>query len=386
MTPAARVAAAIEILNDMSEGRAAEQALTRWARQSRFAGSKDRAAVRDHVFDVLRLKETVAALGEGTSGRALMLGLLRYHNLDPSDFFTGQGYGPVPLSDAEQNCAVDHATAAALWNLPAWIVPEFERSLGPDADATAEQLKRRGPVTLRANLKKSDLTTAIQELAKDGVVALANPVSPTALTLTEGARRVKNATAYQTGLVELQDAASQAVVDALPAAVTCLDYCAGGGGKALAMAAQPGRTVYAHDSDPARMKDISPRAMRAGVAIDELATEQLRARMPFDLVLCDAPCSGSGAWRRAPEAKWHFDKDRLEELLAVQQEILNDASHLIAEGGCLVYATCSLLKVENEDQIEAFLAAHPAWRCVYQKRWPLSANCDGFFTAHLTRG
>lgn len=386
MTPAARIAAAIEILDAVSQGRAAEQALTRWARQSRFAGSKDRAAVRDHVFDVLRLKDTVAALGGGVSGRALMLGLLRYNGLDPSEFFNAQGYAPDPLSDEEQSRGTDRDTASAFWNLPEWLVPEFERSLGAEAGAVAAALTHRGPVSLRVNLKEADVATAMQNLQSDGVVTTANPVAQTALTVIEGARRVRNTTAYLTGQVELQDAASQAVIDALPQALTCLDYCAGGGGKALAMAAQPNRRVYAHDSDPARMRDLSPRAERAGVGIQELSTDQLRAHMPFDLVLCDAPCSGSGAWRRSPEAKWSFTAARLEELQAIQQDILQQAAVLLSENGWLIYATCSVLKAENEDQVETFLSRNPDWQCRYQRRWPLSENCDGFYTAHLTRG
>ncbi|ABG32251.1 RsmB/NOP family class I SAM-dependent RNA methyltransferase [Roseobacter denitrificans] len=386
MTPAARIAAAIEILDVIAQGAAAEQALTRWARLSRFAGSKDRAAVRDHVFDVLRLRDTVAALGGGASGRALMLGLLRYNGLDPSAFFNGQGYAPAALSAQELAYSADRDTACGLWNLPDWLVPEFERSLGEEAGAIAQALTQRGPVTLRVNLKRADVTTAMHSLATDGVVTTANPVCATALTVTEGARRVRNATAFLSGQVEVQDAASQAVVDDLPEAQRCLDYCAGGGGKALAMAAQDGRRVFAHDRDPDRMRDIAPRAKRAGAVIKQLATDRLHAHGPFDLVLCDAPCSGSGAWRRSPEAKWRFTSARLQELQAMQQDILREAAPLVDAQGWLVYATCSVLRAENEDQITAFLSQNPDWRCTLQRRWPLSENCDGFYTAHLTRG
>ena len=386
MTPAARIAAAIEILDVIAQGTAAEQALTRWARQSRFAGSKDRAALRDHVFDVLRLKETVAALGDGTSGRALMLGLLRHNALDPSAFFTGEGYAPAALTPQERDFRPDRDAACALWNLPDWLVPEFERSLGAEAPVVAGALTARAPVTLRVNLKQIDLPRAMQTLATDGVITTDNPVSQTALTVTEGARRIRNARAYLAGEVELQDAASQAVVAALPDAQTCLDYCAGGGGKALAMAAQSNRRVSAHDRDPARMKDLRPRAKRADVTIQQLRSEELRAHAPFDLVLCDAPCSGSGAWRRSPEAKWSFTPARLQELVSIQQDILHRALALVAEDGWLIYATCSVLRAENEDQIETFLSRNPGWTCRYQDRWPVSENCDGFFTAHLTRG
>ena len=252
MTPAARIAAAADILDTLSGGVAAEQALTRWARQNRYAGSKDRAAVRDHVFDVLRQRETCACLGGGTDGRALVAGLLRAQGANLAAAFTGEGHAPGPLTDAETAAFGNSVACDALWNLPQWLIPEFRRSLGDAAQAAERALRQRAPVTLRVNLARADLGSAQASLQADGIGTQANPMCQTALTVTEGARRLRNATAYTTGLVELQDAASQAVVAGLPEGALCLDYCAGGGGKALALAAQPGRAVHAHDIDPAR--------------------------------------------------------------------------------------------------------------------------------------
>lgn len=386
MTPSARVAAAIDVLDRIAEGLAAEQALTRWARQSRFAGSKDRAAVRDHVFDVLRKRDTAVKLGKGETGRALMMGLLRAAGANLEDMFTGEGYGPDVLTPEEKAVVVAEDDFSARWNLPVWLEPEFQRSLDDKAQDCALILQQRAPVCLRVNLRQTTREDAVSALRNEGIETEINTLSPSALTVIEGARRIRGSASFADGLVELQDAASQAVVDALPEGTACLDYCAGGGGKALAMAVGTGRQVFAHDIDPNRMKDLAPRAARAGCQVTALETSDLAENGPFDLVLCDAPCSGSGAWRRAPEGKWTLTQDRLDALCALQDEILDKASHLVRPKGVLAYATCSVLRCENEDRMAAFVAAHPEWSCTYERRIPISADGDGFFTAHLTRG
>lgn len=385
MTPSARVAAAIEVLDGIASGLAAEQALTRWARQSRFAGSKDRAAVRDHVYDVLRRRKTAAALGGGQTGRALMIGLLRQQGAPLHDLFSGQGYGPAVLTPEEEAEHTPLTTAGDLLDLPDWIIPEFERSLGAAAQSAARALQERAPVTLRVNLRKSAVAEAQDALRAEGIEVVPNPLSPTALTVTEGARRIRNSSSFSNGYVELQDAASQAVVDLVPGAERCLDYCAGGGGKALALAAHASRHVFAHDIAPDRMKDLSARAERAGCVVPLLETAALSDAGPFDVVLCDAPCSGSGAWRRAPEGKWTLTQERLNALTDLQDDILIKAAGLVAAQGTLAYATCSVLRCENEDRVAAFLASNPAWICRFERRFDLSSHGDGFYTAHLTR-
>lgn len=384
MTPAARIAAAIEVLDQHIAGMPAEQALTTWARRSRFAGSGDRAAVRDHVFDVLRAKETASALGQGKDGRALMIGLLRHQGLDPRAVFTGEKFAPSPL-DAREISVLGRETAAFRWNLPEWLVPVFEHDMGAQAVRAALALTERAPVTVRVNKRKATRIQAQGLLARDGVTAEPNDLSELALTVTDGARKLRRSQAYTSGVVELQDAASQAVVDALPEGKRCLDYCAGGGGKALGLAAQPDRTVIAHDIDTGRMRDIPPRAERADVKIEIAANDALPALAPFDLVLCDAPCSGSGAWRRSPEAKWSFTEARLSGLCETQQRILEQASDLVSQAGTLVYATCSMLQAENERAIERFLQVSPEWKCAYQRRIDIGPEGDGFYSAHLKR-
>ncbi len=385
MTPGARVAAAIEILDHIQAGTPAEQALTRWARTSRYAGSKDRAAVRDHVFDVLRQKRSAAVLGGAQTGRALMIGHLHASGTSVDALMNGQGHAPSPVSDAERPDDSMSLTQSDRWNLPDWIIPEFERSLGSDAEKVALALQDRAPITLRVNVARLSLAEAQARLEADGVQTQTNTLAPTALTVVDGARKIRTSEAYNTGLVELQDAASQAVVAALQTSGRVLDYCAGGGGKSLALAMDASRQVFAHDAYPARMRDLAFRAGRAEVAITVLEPGAPATHAPFDAVLCDVPCSGSGAWRRNPDGKWVLTPERLVELHALQDEILAQCALLTAPNGVLAYATCSVLRSENEDRVAAFLANHPDWTCMFETRFDVSAEGDGFFTAHLTR-
>lgn len=380
MTPAARLQAAIEILDDIGGGKPAEQALTGWARRSRFAGSKDRAAVRDHVFDVLRQRQSCAALGGAETGRALVLGLLRCDGVDPETMFTGQGHAPAPLTDAERAVAKVERPL----DLPGWLLPELQRSLGDDLPSVARALRHRAPVHLRVNSGKTDLPRAQATLLAEGIETTPHPGADTALEVTQGARKLRQSAAYADGLVELQDAASQAVVAGIPAlsGLRVLDYCAGGGGKALALAAA-GAQVDAHDIAPDRMQDLPARATRAGVRVRCVTADQFDAA--YDAVLCDAPCSGSGAWRRAPDGKWRLTPQRLAELTATQDQILHQAAGLVRPGGLLIYATCSLLAVENQDRAQAFLAAHPGWSMTHTQHWSPTGGTDGFFTAQFQR-
>ncbi|MDE4132184.1 RsmB/NOP family class I SAM-dependent RNA methyltransferase [Phaeobacter sp. QD34_3] len=387
MTPAARLQAAIEILDQVIEGAPAEKALTGWGRRSRFAGSKDRAAVRDHVFSALRSMRSHAVLGGTHSGRGLILGALREAGIDPDTMFTGQGHAPGPLSDQERQEPQPFGSPAEALDIPDWLWPSFSASLGEHAEAAARALRQRAPVHLRVNLCKSSVKEAIAALAAEGIVAQPHGASPTALQVTEGARKLRNAAAYQNGVVELQDAASQAVVDLLPLqdGMAALDYCAGGGGKSLAMAAKAQIRLVAHDVDPGRMKDIPARAERAGARIDCVTSDKIAAMAPFDLVLCDAPCSGSGSWRRAPEGKWRLTPERLKEIRGLQAGILDEAAALVAPGGMLAYATCSMLKEENRDQVDAFLARTPGWQVLQERSWQVQDGTDGFYAALLTR-
>lgn len=386
MTPAARYAAAIEILDKMLVGTAAEKALTTWARSNRFAGSGDRNALRDIVFDVLRCKRSFASLGGSETGRGLILGAARAAGIDPESVFSGEGYAPVALNAEELAGGAAPSGFAAL-DCPDWLAPELQRSHGESFAPVMRCLQSRAPVFLRVNLRKSTLKDAAQSLAAEGIATRPCGLATTALEVTENPRKVQNSVAFQTGLVELQDAASQAIVELLPLAAgsRVLDYCAGGGGKSLAMAGLCAARYFAHDIAPMRMKDLPVRAKRAGVSIDIVTTSALRNAAPFDLVFADAPCSGSGSWRRAPEAKWALTQERLAELCKIQSDVLAKASALVAKNGVLSYATCSLLKMENEDQVNAFLAKSSGWTLILQRAYTPLDGGDGFYIAVLKK-
>lgn len=388
MTPAARLAAAAQVLDQILAGEPAEKALIGWARRSRFAGSGDRAALRDLVFDALRRKRSLAAIGGAMTGRGLMLGLLRAEGQDPDALLTGQGHAMAPLTPQERQDGGTPAPGPEACDMPDWLWPLLLDSLGDRAAAIASVLQSRAPVMLRVNLTRANPDHAIAALASDGIAATPDPVASTALKVGEGARKLAQSQAYLAGLVELQDGSSQATMDelSLPSAGKILDFCAGGGGKSLAMAARTKARIMAHDVQPSRMKDLPARAARAGARIEIADGRALAQAAPFDLVLCDAPCSGSGAWRRAPEGKWGLTPQRLTELCAIQDSILETASALVASQGVLAYATCSVLRDENEARLDAFVAAHPEWRQIGVRRWDPGPSGDGFFLAQLRRG
>lgn len=380
MTPGARAAAAISVLDRVLAGEPAERALTNWGRASRFAGSGDRAAVRDIVYDALRRRASSAALGGGLTGRGLVLGLMRAAGQEA--IFSGEGHAPAPPGPEE---AGREPSEAERLDLPEWLVPELQESLGADFAAVAEALRSRAPVFLRVNGVKTDLAGAVAALAEEGIVARPHPLSKTALEVTENARKIQNSAAYRSGWVELQDASSQAVVEALPLrdGMKVLDHCAGGGGKTLAMAARARLKLLAHDANPRRMADLPERAKRAGVSVT--LTERPEGGAPYDLVLVDAPCSGSGSWRRDPEGKWRLTAEALDRVLGTQAAILDRVAPMVKADGWLAYATCSMLERENRGQVRAFLARHPEWRLQGDHAFTPLQGGDGFFLALLQR-
>lgn len=386
MTPGARVAAAIACLEQVLAGEPAEKVLTRWARASRFAGSGDRRAVRDHVFTAIRQKRSAAWLGGGENARAMLIGALRRAGVDTATLFTGEGHAPAPLSDAEAVTHVlDDAPRGVRLDWPDWLLPETDASLGDKADAIMARLRHRAEIGLRVNALQGDVEAAIASLAVDTVTVEPHPLSPMALRVTAGETRLRNAAAYTQGLVELQDAASQAVTDRIAVAcapATILDACAGGGGKSLALAAHfPTARITAHDANPGRMADLPARAERAGASIATTTGPS----GTFDLVLCDVPCSGSGAWSRQPEAKWRLDQAGLTRLQDTQTAILDRFSTHVAPDGVLAYVTCSLFEAENAVPVDRFIARHPEWQVTASHRWTPLDGGDGFGLTFLTR-
>lgn len=384
MTPGARAAAAIAALDRILHAAPAEQVLTGWARGARYAGSGDRAAVRDLVFDALRKRRSAAAAGGSETGRAVLLGLLRLQGTDPDGLFSGEGHAPPALTAAERRWVSPGLSTAERLDCPDWLLPHLSESLGEATEEALCALRERAPVFLRAAV---DRQVAARRLAEDAIATAPHPEVRTALEVTGNERKLRGSAAFRDGLVELQDASSQAAVLALPLrdGMRVLDYCAGGGGKSLAMAARNRVKITAHDADPARMADLPARAARAGVEIALADAAHLAVAGPFDLALVDVPCSGSGTWRRTPDAKWRLTPSDLERLTALQDQIVDGSLHHVRPGGWLVYMTCSLLAEENEARVEAALSRHADLRKLSERRWLPGHRGDGFFLSILQR-
>lgn len=393
MTPAARVQMAIDVLDQIlaaarNRGAAADVLLARWFAERRFAGSKDRRAVRTLVYDAIR------HCGEmPKSGRSAMLALAK-REPTLAALFDGSHYGPAAIRDDEPV-----ATAGAA---PAWLEAAFDAS-GLDAEERSALLDR-APLDLRINRLKTTRDAVAEQF--EGAQALA--FVPDALRLPEDTP-VDRTPAYLEGLFEVQDAGSQlvsALAGAMPG-MTVIDLCAGGGGKTLALAAamENRGTILACDVDRPRLSRLMPRAERAGVSIAETLLldpgreAELLAdwRERADLVVVDAPCSGTGTWRRNPEARWRLTQAQLDRYVDTQAHLLDVAARLVRPGGTLIHIVCSLLDVEGAGQVERFLAAQPGWsaepltapagrpRGQGLRLTPRHDTTDGFFVAKLVR-
>jgi 16S rRNA (cytosine967-C5)-methyltransferase len=429
MIPAARIAAAIEVLADIeARRRPAADALKDWGLARRFAGSGDRAAIAGLVYDALRRKASSAWIMGEASPRAATLGALKQlRGLGEEEIaalFTGEGHAPAPLSEAERERLrtgdISGAPAHVQGDFPEWLAAAFAESFGEAAIEEGRALANRAPVDLRVNTLKTDRGRALAALAHLG--AIATPFSPIGLRVAiraDGRGPALSAEpAYVKGLVEVQDEGSQlaALLSGAAPGMQALDFCAGAGGKTLALAgmmANQGQ-IYASDPDGRRLAPIFERLARSGArniqvraprgARDVLADLVGRC----DLVLIDAPCSGSGAWRRSPDAKWRMRPGALEQRIKDQIESLENAARFVRPGGRLIYVTCSLLKAENEDRVAAFLESHADFLPLEAAQWaracglealaahssrlgagirlsPLRTATDGFYVAALTR-
>ncbi|MEM9852602.1 MAG: RsmB/NOP family class I SAM-dependent RNA methyltransferase, partial [Pseudomonadota bacterium] len=371
-------------------GAPAEKELTAWARRSRFAGSGDRSAVRDIVYSAIRCRRSFtwvggASTGAGTSqsitGQRLALGWLRAQGQDPKTIFTGDRHAP-PLLDplpAPRASALPGPVAA---DLPDWLWHHLTAA-GVDPAAVGAALRSRAPVDLRVNALRATRDMALAALRADGVNAAPVPGVPGALRVSAGARRVAAGRAFADGLIEVQDAACQAAVAALPLRPggQVLDLCAGGGGKSLAIAAAaPDVALTAWDISPRRLAQLGPRAIRSGAPMT-IAT--VRPDGIFDGVLIDAPCSGSGTWRRTPEAKWTLNTKRLRDLTRTQANLITQGWDRVAPGGWLAYMTCSVIPDENQ----AHRATLPPGTTIETERaWRIGDPGDGFFLMVLRKG
>ncbi|WP_347820103.1 RsmB/NOP family class I SAM-dependent RNA methyltransferase [uncultured Planktomarina sp.] len=384
MTPGARVAAQIDILEAILSGVPAEKAMTNWARGNRFAGSKDRAALRDLVFQALRCRRSAGALPVPQSARAWAIGALRANGADPNEFFTGIAHAPAALSADDVTPLPSDRDRL---DLQGWVIDLLTQQYG--SEQTAEigaVLRHRAPITLRVNLQKTTRAQLKAELAKAEIETTLNPASDTALTVLSNPRRAVLQPCFEQGWFELQDAASQAVADAIAINGRVLDYCAGGGGKSLALAARSGSKIFAHDISAARMAEIGPRAARGGHDIEVISSQDLANLTKFDTVVCDLPCSGSGAWRRSPEGKWSLTSEDLQAFVLLQRDIIAKAITYLAPNACLALITCSIFEAENQGQRRFISDTFPELTFCSTEQYLPSATQDGLYLVIFKKG
>jgi 16S rRNA (cytosine967-C5)-methyltransferase len=426
MKLAGRVQAAIDVLHEvLTRHRPASEALKDWGKAHRFAGSSDRHAIGTLVYDGLRQRSFAAAQGGADDARHIILGVLRsdwgMSVEDIAALADGQ-HGPVALTD-DDVLALSAKPQNLPWhvmaNVPEWLAPVFEAQFGKGAAQEGLAFSHRAPIDVRVNTLKSD------PLKMRAVLSTYNPMPgpwvTTSLRIAAPGQDQKHVNveadpAHGMGFFEVQDTASQiaaALTGVKPGEIVA-DICAGAGGKTLALAAlmQNQGQLLAHDVDKHRLRPIFERVMRAGATCVEVVSADNAAVMrdeSFDCVVVDAPCSGTGTWRRKPETKWKLTRKTLDVRLTEQRLVLERGAKLVKRGGRLCYFTCSLLPEENIEQVKTFLKGHPGFQLVpYGEQWaqtiggnmprsgdgrtdtllltPHQHGVDGFFVAVMRRG
>jgi len=419
MTPAARLAAAAEIFAEVMAGAApADLILHRWARGRRYAGSGDRRRVREIVYAALRNRAALAWELWGPAAQAALPGdrliVLAAAGHDPQELAAlcgAGGHAPPALTAAEIQALADRTAGRhrptmpfpARMNIPPWLEGRFRLRFGAEVETALAALNERAPADFRVNLARLSRGAALERLGREGLAAEPLPLVPAGIRLAQA--ELRDHPLLRDGTLVPQDAASQlvaALVEARPG-MAVLDLCAGAGGKTLALAADmvgQGRVsqgqagqgrLLAADRAADRLARLPKRAKLAGAQVELCPwppPAALEGRM--DRVLVDAPCSGTGTWRRAPEDRWRLTEARLAELRGIQHGLLDLAAACVRPGGWLVYATCSLLPEEGEEQVLRFLGRRPDFAPLsggdgFRRLAPHSDGTDGFFIARLER-
>ncbi len=402
MRPISRAVAAIEIIDDYLTGKPIEVALKSWFRGSRFAGSSDRYSIRDIIFEVLRKRKSLIfpfeLRGYKENGRLLILSYLADHHKKDEliNEIKKNEYFPKPPNSneinilEEKNQILAKAPSSIAFDYPSFLASGLSQSLGADLKLVMKKMQERAPLYLRVNLIKSQKPEVQEKLAGEGILCSGLSIATNALQVIDGRKLVKSSRSYNSGMIEIQDLSSQIMCD-LPEIIEggrILDYCAGGGGKTLAIAStiMNRGELLAFDINQKRLTELISRANRAGAKIKLLNILDLKNyRSSCDVVFVDAPCSGSGIWRRDPQAKWNLTKNRLEELKENQAKLLKEASCQVKVGGVVIYVVCSLLPDEGDAQVNLFLMQNPNFRDLNRSLLhPLVAG-DGFFRAVLKR-
>jgi 16S rRNA (cytosine967-C5)-methyltransferase len=435
MTPGARIQAAIDLLDAIAAGRgAADDIVGNYFRRHRFAGVKDRGAISEHIYAVLRQRAVldwwIDRIGRGElapdARRRLLAALVLVQGWAPAQIeraCDGDRFRPDRLEQGERalvaalvDQTLEHPAMPehVRWNYPAWLGPYLRRVFGDMLGREMAALSGPAALDLRVNQLKGDRLTAKIALEGEGVKAEESRYSPYGLRVYN---RIPLATleTFRSGLIEVQDEGSQLaalLADARPG-MRVVDFCAGAGGKTLALAAAMNNRghLIACDVSEKRLERATQRLRRAGISIVQrrvLSSERdkwvKRHAASFDRVFVDAPCTGTGTWRRNPDAKWRLAETDIAELTELQRSIIESAARLVAPGGRLVYATCSFLREENEAQIERFLAGAPdfaalpissVWRTTIGGKPPSAGDVlrltparhgtDGFFVAVCER-
>jgi len=424
MRNGARQQAAIEILTSLETQRQpAADAVKAWMLTHRFAGSKDRAEIGDLVFGALRWKQSSAwRMGEDTP-RAWVWGALRWGFGQSAqwieDSLVDDPHAPSPMTDAERAALngdnVAEAPVHVRGDFPEWLASSFERAFGDGAAEEGAALAAPASLDLRANALKADrekLVAALAESPKLKGPPGVTPYAPDGVRIPWSQGRTfpwATEQSFIKGWFEVQDEGSQlaARFAGVQPGMQVADVCAGAGGKTLALAAlmENKGQIFAHDVDGRRLAPLKERLDRAGVRNVQIrapmrtkdALADLRDKM--DVVFVDAPCTGSGTWRRSPDSKWRLRPNALAKRLEEQQQALALAAPLVKSGGRLVYVTCSVLPEENEDAVATFLASYTDFTPVglaldglptYERQigvqmTPLKTGCDGFYVAVLQR-
>ena len=380
MTPAARLSAAIELIDIIDTQRVpAAKALKEWGTAHRYAGSGDRAAISGLIWDVLRRRASSAWIMDDDTPRARVLGMLKVERAMDADAIAalcdGGRFAPEPLSEAERAAltsrSLDGAPAPIAGDYPEWLDGYLAQVFGDDRVAEATAMASRAPLDLRVNTLKAKREKILGSMAHLGVTP--TPWSPIGLRIELGADArnpgIHAEEDFIKGAIEVQDEGSQlaAMLSAAKPGEQVIDLCAGAGGKTLALAAMmqgKGRLIAA-DRDKRQLAPIYERLSRAGVHNCDIRTPKGEGdtlsdiHASADLVLIDAPCTGTGTWRRNPDAKWRMRPGALEVRLKDQVTVLDRAAALTKPGGRIAYITCSVLPPENGEQIRAFVARHP---------------------------
>jgi 16S rRNA (cytosine967-C5)-methyltransferase len=395
MTPTARIAAVIEILESVDgTTRPGDEVVTAYFRSRRYIGSKDRRAIAERVFAIERRRARLDWWTGNAGPRARVIADLTLNDgLTPDGIaalFTGERYSPAPLSPEEDalvqrmagnSIESDDMPLGVRLETPDWLAEKLQATWGEDTAVEMAALNQPAPLDLRVNTLKGDRDAATRRLAEDEITAEPTPLSPVGLRV-ESRANITASRAFKEGLVEIQDEASQiaALLTGTKADRLTVDLCAGAGGKTLALAAmmKDGGPLIACDNEPRRFSRMEARLKRAGVSnvtrklirtLDDPFLETMQARA--ERVLVDAPCSGAGAWRRSPNARWKLTPERLDQLIAEQRRILAAAAAIVKPGGRLIYVTCSVLTDENKAQADLFLESQPQFRAIpIAEVWP----------------